>query len=421
MSLPHSHARAELVASWKLLLQMAFRNVLRQRSRATVALIAISVGVAAMVVAGGFIHDVYIQFAESLIHSQYGHLQVHRNGYALRGIQRPTDYLIDDAGTVVQQIEHTGGIDIVLSRLRFTGLATVGGADVPIIGEGVEPDAENHLGSFVRLVSGRLLRNTDRTAVIIGEGLASALRVQSGDRMSVSVSVREGAVNNLEFDVVGVFKSYSKDFDQRAVRLPLSAAQELLDARAVNEIVVVLRDSADVAASEFELRRMFAPHGFEIRTWRDLADFYNKTVELFDKQYGFLQGVLLMMIALSVANAINTMLFERMPEFGTMLALGDRRQRVFLSVIAECAILGIIGSGIGVFVGIAVASVLSIIGLPMPPPPNTDLGYVAQIRIVPAVIVHAFLIGVVSAVIAGIFPSLRIARTAPVEALRRAV
>ena len=50
-----------------------------------------------------------------------------------------------------------------------------------------------------------------------------------------------------------------------------------------------------------------------------------------------------------------------------------------------------------------------------------DLGYVAQIRIVPAVIVHAFLIGVVSAVIAGIFPSLRIARTAPVEALRRAV
>ena len=63
------------------LLKLAAQNVLRQRGRSATALIAIALGVASLIVAGGFIHDVYIQMGESIIHSQYGHLQIYRRGY----------------------------------------------------------------------------------------------------------------------------------------------------------------------------------------------------------------------------------------------------------------------------------------------------------------------------------------------------
>jgi putative ABC transport system permease protein len=127
------------------------------------------------------------------------------------------------------------------------------------------------------------------------------------------------------------------------------------------------------------------------------------------------------MIVLSVSNTINTATFERLPEFGTMLALGDRRRDVFRLIVFECLILGILGSAIGVALGALFALGISALGIPMPPPPNTDIGYVALIRIVPGVVIGALGIGTLSATLAGIVPSLKIARTMPIEALRRAL
>jgi putative ABC transport system permease protein len=403
------------------LLRLALRNVIRQGSRSAIALVAIALGVAAIIVAGGFVHDVYIQLGESIIHSSYGHLQAYRKGYAAYGTQRPTDYLIEEPDEVIRRVRELTGVDIVLSRLRFTGLANAGGGDWPIAGEGVEPKLENRLGTYIQLVEGRLLSEDDHYAVIVGDGVAKALHVSAGKSMSINTATPEGALNSLEFEVVGVFRSYSKEFDQRAIRLPLAAAQELLAVRGINEVVVTLADTAATDRAASALRDRLGSADYEVRTWRDLADFYAKTVRLFDRQFGFMQVVLLLMIVLSVANTINTAAFERLPEFGTMLALGDRRGDVFRLIMVECFVLGILGSAVGVAIGLALAVAISAVGIPMPPPPNADLGYVALIRIVPEVILGAFAVGTVSAALAGVLPSFKIARTAPAEALRRAL
>lgn len=403
------------------LLKLAAQNVLRQRGRSATALIAIALGVASLIVAGGFIHDVYIQMGESIIHSQYGHLQIYRRGYVQHGTQHPTDYLIDDPDAVIQRIQALPGVAIVLPRLHFTGLANAGGGDWAIVGEGIEPKLENQLGTYVQLVSGRLLREDDSDAVIVGDGVANALRLSSGQPITLSISTRAGALNSVDFQVVGIFRSYSKEFDQRSIRMPLKAARDLLATRAVNEIAVALTDTAATDATASLADASIGELGYEVRSWRDLADFYNKTVHLLEREFAFLEGVMLLMIVLSVANTINTAAFERLPEFGTMLALGDRRRDVFRLIMLECTILGLLGSLLGLGIGIALALALSALGIPMPPPPNTDLGYTALIRIVPGVIFGAVAVGVVAAMLAGVFPSLRIARTAPAEALRRAL
>lgn len=401
--------------------RLAWRNVLRHRGRTAMALAAIALGVAAIIIAGGFIHDVYIQFGEAIIHSQYGHLQIYRKGYSAHGTQRPTDYLIEKPSGLVHRIQRAPGVKAVLSRLRFAGTANAGGADMPVVGEGIQSQPENQLGTFIHLVEGRLLRDDDRYAVIVGDGVGKALHVHPGARLSLNIVTREGALNSVEFDVVGVFRSHSKDFDDHAIRVPLEAAQSLLATAGINEVVVELVNTQATDRIAGALGAALANEGYEVKTWRDLADFYTKTIRLFDRQFGFLQIVLLLMIVLSVSNTINTATFERLPEFGTMLALGDRRRDVFRLIVFECLILGILGSAIGVALGALFALGISALGIPMPPPPNTDIGYVALIRIVPGVVIGALGIGTLSATLAGIVPSLKIARTMPIEALRRAL
>jgi putative ABC transport system permease protein len=395
--------------------------VLRQRRRSSTALAAIALGVAAMIIAGGFINDVYVQFADAIIHSQYGHLQIHRKGYTAHGTQRPGEYVIDSPSAVIASARSIPEVRLVLSRLRFVGTANAQGGDLPIVGEGIQSALESRLGTYIEIVDGRALREGDLFAVIIGIGAATALHVRSGARVTLNVVSREGALNSLEFEVVGIFRSQSKEFDEHAVRLPLEAAQELLVTSGINEVVVELGNTPATERVGSQLNARVASEGYEVKTWTELADFYTKTVQLFDRQYGFLQIVLLLMIALSVSNTINAATFERMPEFGTMIALGDRWHDVFRLVLVECLVLGIVGSMLGLIVGCLLALGISAVGIDMPPPPNTHTGYTAYIRIVPSVVASAFLVGTISAALAGLAPSFRIARTPPVEALRRAI
>ena len=120
-------------------------------------------------------------------------------------------------------------------------------------------------------------------------------------------------------------------------------------------------------------------------------------------------------------NTINLNLYERRGEFGTMRALGNSNRRVFALIMTEGFVLGIVGALAGVAVGILLAVAISAIGIPMPPPPNAELGYVAQIRLTPWGMISAALIGATASVVAATLPGVRISRMPIVDALRQNV
>jgi putative ABC transport system permease protein len=169
------------------------------------------------------------------------------------------------------------------------------------------------------------------------------------------------------------------------------------------------------------LTQKLSPKGLEVKTWLQLNDFYAKTVEMYDAQFGVLRIIILLMVLLSVANSVNMSVFERVGEFGTMMALGNRSARVFTLIIAENAIIGLIGATAGAILGIGLALAISAIGIPMPPPPNSDLGYTAHILVVPSVIASAFFIGLIATVAAALLPASRVRRIPVVDALRQSI
>jgi putative ABC transport system permease protein len=400
------------------MLKLAFRNIFRNRMRSLLTLAAIVSGVSAIILSGGFIEDVFVQMRESTIRSHLGHLQIFRKGYLEYGRREPARYLIQHPQKITDAIQTIPHVQSVMTRVSFSGLANNGRADLPIIGEGVEPDKEARLGTATTLVTGRPLQDSDAFGAVIGEGVAAALKLQPGSVLNLMVTTPDGALNTLEFEVVGVFRTFSKEYDDRAVRIAQSAAQELLFAPAVHTVVVLLDDTGAtdevVAAIESRLKGQ----GYAVKPWHELADFYNKTVSLYRRQFGALQAIILVMLVLSVASTVNMVVYERTGEFGTLLALGLRRRKVFRLVLIENTLLGLLGGLLGVITGFALATLISHIGLPMPPPPGSNTGYTASIRIVPWVFAAAAITGVLAASVAAILPGRRAARLPVVEALR---
>jgi putative ABC transport system permease protein len=401
--------------------RVALRNLLRQKTRTAITLTAIAIGVAAIIVTGGFVQDIFVQLGEALIHSRSGHLQIASKGYFASGSRSPNEFLISDPAPVLREVAAAPGVRDAFARIGFTGLAVNGRADLSILGEGIEADREAAFGTALNIVAGRQLTDRDDFGAVIGAGVAEALQLGPGDRMVLLVSTAQGALNSLDFEVVGVFRTLSKDFDDHAVRMGIGAARELVDSRGASVIVVGLQQTSDTQVVASALSTKLNGAGYEIRTWEELNDFYRKAVTLYDRQFGVLQLIVLVMVVLSVANSVNMSLFERIAEFGTVRALGRRSRDVFRMVMLESALLACAGAAVGVGVGIALAQLVSLVGIPMPPPPNANVGYTARILVIPEVVAMALFVGIGATLAASFLPGFRLARMPVADALRRSV
>ena len=406
--------------SLKMVARLALRNVLRQRARTAVTVAAIAFGVAGLMLSGGFIADLFYQLREATIHSQTGHIQLARRGYFDQGSRSPDEHLIESPAALTTALRRDARVADAMQRLNFTGLLNNGRTDLPVIGQGIEPAREARLGSFLVIAKGRALEDRDQWGAMLGRSLATALNVVPGDRVTLIATTTDGAMNTQEFEIVGLFDSYSRDYDARAVRIHIDAARELLGSNSANTLVVALTDTVHTEAVAQSLRSQFGDR-LDLRTWNQLSDFYEKTVLMYDRQFGVLRLIVLFMVLLGVTNSINLSLFERVGEFATMRALGNRATDLYRLLAAEAIFLALLGAAVGLFVGVTVSLAVSWIGIPMPPPPNSELGYLARIQLTPEIVAGAVAVGLVATIVAFVPGAIRAARVPVIDGLRQSI
>jgi putative ABC transport system permease protein len=401
----------------RLAFSLAARNLFRQRRRALLALAIICGGVITFLLAGGFIHWLLGNMREATIHSQLGHAQIIRPGYFREGLGDPYRYLLPAATAAVEALP-LPGLRTVTPRLAFNGLVSSGDTTVSFMGEGIDPVREAAIMRSIRIVRGRNLQAADEQAAILGAGLAANVGAKPGDRIVLLATSAAGGLGAVELEVAGLFATTAKAYDDAALRVPIEVARKLMGVDGATSWVVLLEDTRDTGAAVARLRAGLAPDGFEVVPWHDLADFYNKTVELFTRQVGVLRLLIAFIVVLSISNTLSMTVIERTSEIGTVMALGTRRRGVLAMFLTEGALLGVLGGALGVALGSLLAMAISFIGIPMPPPPGMDIGFTGRISISPALALDAFVLAFLTTLLASVMPAIRAARMNVVDALR---
>jgi len=272
-------------------LKLALRNVFRNKIRSLITLAAIAFGGVSIIIAGGFFEDTFLQMREAAIHSQLGHLQLYRKGYSDYGASAPFDYLIEDHRPLVKKLMKLDRVKLVTTRITFSAMISTGENNVSIFCQGVEPEGEQVLNKIdslqvenkgVKIEQGRNLSKRDRFEVILGRGLAKNLGLKPGDSAVLLTNTVGGSLNAFDVTIKGIFFTASKEFDDRALRLPIKTAQQLLRTDSVQTLVVLLDKTENTLAVSSRIKQMIQTDGLplELKIWKELADFYNKTVEL---------------------------------------------------------------------------------------------------------------------------------------------
>ncbi|WP_418647087.1 ABC transporter permease [Thauera butanivorans] len=398
-------------------LTLSARNLLRQRRRALLALTIVAGGVVAFLLASGFINWIFQDMREATIHSQLGHVQVTRPGYLREGLGDPYQYLLPAdtspvAGIVGQQAR------TVTPRLAFSGLLSKDEATVSFVGEGISPEQEQPIARAITIVAGKDLTESPPDSVLLGEGLAANLDASPGDRVVLLATTASGGINAVELTVAGLFATITKAYDDTVLRAPIDVARKLMRVEGATSWVVLLNETGDTDKVVAALREQLPTAGFEIIPWSDLADFYNKTVELFSRQVGVVQLLIALIVILSISNTLSMTVVERTGEIGTSMALGVRRHEILKLFVTEGILLGLVSGVVGILLGQLLAQLISAIGIPMPPPPGMARGYTGEIAISPALALEAFMLAFFTTLLASLFPAWKASRMNIVDALR---
>jgi putative ABC transport system permease protein len=222
----------------------------------------------------------------------------------------------------------------------------------------------------------------------------------------------------VEVTVRGVFATVTKAYDDAALRMPIATARELLRTQGAHVWVLLLNDTAETDGVLSSLRQRLPQEKFDVVPWYKLADLYNKTETLFTKQIQGIRLIIALIIMLSISNTMTMNVLERIREIGTCMALGVRRSGILRQFLSEGILLGFIGGVVGVLAGVALATVISAIGIPMPPPPGMSHGYTGEILVTWDIALKSLLLAVATTLFASVYPAWRASRNQIVDALR---
>ncbi len=463
-------------------LSLAWRNLLRNRRRSSMTLVAMVLGLVAVLLFGGYIRDINYALQSDFVRLS-GHLQIQHRDYHRFGSGNPTAYGIAGYDRILRTVRQDPVLAPMLlvatPTLQFGGIAGNFAAGVSrtafINGTVVEDQARlrdwNAYG--LRRLSQRLsLAGTPADSAVIGIGMARVLQLcaalQVADcappaavadnarapapalpddiaalsdliapapaakaasgpaRIELLATNSRGAPNVSAIRVLRAEFQGIKELDDVYVGLHLAQAQKLVFGAAppqVTAIALQLRETAQLPAARARLDELLATtlkkDNLEVLDYETLNPFYGQTLGMFVAIFGFVSVLIGAIVLFTVSNTMSMAVVERTSEIGTLRAIGLRQSGIRTMFITEGLVLGAFGTLIGSVAALALAWGINRLGLTWTPP--------GRIEPVPLAVhlagEHAMMLTaaaglIVVAALSALLPAARAARMNIVDALR---
>ncbi|MFF5264540.1 ABC transporter permease [Actinomadura viridis] len=274
----------------------------------------------------------------------------------------------------------------------------------------------------VSITGGRLLRHEfekGRAPAGPAEAVLDA-RVAERERFGVgdTITVLDTGDRPHRFTVVGLFDvGLDAEASRRgAVGFDAATAARMTGERTYREIDVAGADRAAIA-------RAAAGGGHEVLTGVRLADRLAAQAGADTKiiRSGLLLfGLVAMLVsALVIYNTFAILIAQRMREMALLRCVGATRRQIFGGVLAESAVVGLVGSVLGLAAGLGLgAGVLALLDASGVSGPGAPAMRPGDASLAPRTVLVGLAVGTVVTVLAALLPARAATRVAPVTALR---
>ncbi|HVS00246.1 MAG TPA: FtsX-like permease family protein [Thermoanaerobaculia bacterium] len=230
-----------------------------------------------------------------------------------------------------------------------------------------------------------------------GVGVGSTLRLRTplGDR---------------PFRVAGVYYDYASD--QGIVMMSRPVYLRLFRDPAISGFSIDLAPGADLDATVRGLRAALTGETVSIQSNVALK---RMSLEIFDRTFritGVLQLLAGLVAAIGVLSALMALQLERAREMGVLRTNGLTPRQVWKLVTSQTGLMGLAAGLLSIPVGLVLSLIMIFVIN------RRSFGWTVRMEVAPEVLLQALGLALASALIAGLYPAWKMARTSPAEALR---
>ena len=345
-----------------LYLRLAWRNVWRHSRRTLIIVLAMGFALALLMMYDGLVSGFNDAIYGNAVKVLGGNIQVHAPGFRAQASQSPLLPLANDQQVVSAALAQPQVL-AASRRINTGGLLTSreGAFAVAIIG--IEPEAEQPVNLAAQhVVAGRYLTAADGDVIFIGQGLASAMGVKVGDRITLVGRATHEQMRQRTVTIAGIYDLGMPDLEKQRVYLSLAEAQNLYNLTGQStEVAISLKQIGPEQAIIAALKP--ALPGYEIESYE--TNFPELQSALSTKG-GLITifGIIIVMIAgIGILNLLRMAVYERTREIGLLGALGLHPAQISLLFVLEGTMIGLVGVVVGIGLGLLFNGILNRVGL----------------------------------------------------------
>lgn len=399
------------------LLQMAFRDLGRNRRRSFFSSLAVAMGLAMLLLLAATVKGEMSGAMDSTIQLQSGHLQVRSKNYDEGKTSLKWEDLIADPQQVADQIAGLAPVKLATPRLFASGILAVGDESAGVRIFGIDPASAANAPYRAGLESGSFLTPEDRNGILMGKTLADKLSLKTGDTVNLSVNTSNGEVDEQPFIIRGIYNTESSGFDGGTIFMPITKAQTITQTeKHASTIFVLLKDKDQTTVVANALQ---APN-LQVLTWMKMNELGVQAETLANSYMIILYLIVLGITATVIVNTLIMAVFERTREIGILMAIGMKSRRVMAMFLSESALLAVGGIIMGLVVGLLAVFYFSRVGFHI-----GNIGYstsflvgnIIYSQFSMADTVNLTILTFIITLLAGLYPAWMASRLEPVEAL----
>jgi lipoprotein-releasing system permease protein len=265
-------------------------------------------------------------------------------------------------------------------------------------------------------------RRAEMPPIILGKDMADDLGARVGSVVLVTSPQGEltpfGLVPKYtRFRVVGIFDSGFYDYDSSWSFTRLSDAQRLFALGDVIQIIEFKIDDIYKAPQVGEELERAAGAGFMTKNWMEQNKPLFHALRL-ERLVTFITvGLIVFVAALNILISLTMMVMEKTRDIAVLMSMGTRKAQVRRIFIAQGALIGLVGTAIGLVLGYALSWTGGHYHLFSLAPEVYSINYVPFApRVSDGILVAVVAVG--TSLVATLYPSWSAARILPAEALR---
>jgi ABC-type lipoprotein release transport system permease subunit len=405
----------------QLYLKLAWRNIWRHRRRTVIIALAMGLSLGMMMFYDGLMDGFNDAIAGNAVRVLGGNVQVHAAGYREKVDSNPLLPLTDDSA-ILQAAMAQPDVLAAGRRIQTGGLVSnsEGAFSLSIIG--IEPEAEAPVSLIAEhIVDGRYLESTDEDSILIGKGLAEALDLKVGDRITMVGSDIHKQNRQRTMTVIGIYDIGIPSMEKSNLYISLAEAQTLFGLPGQSTEVQITLKKVGTETKVVNALSAALP-GYEVESWSNNYPELGNAVGRKNIVMDIFSVIIVVIAGIGILNLLMMAIYERTREIGLLGAMGLKPREVAAIFIMEGMLIGVVGVMAGVVMGLGINLSLMQVGMDYSQFAGvTDYMALISGKVYPTLGVaklpmRAIIIFVIAA-LAALIPAIIAARREPSEAL----